>query len=463
MSLYGSGRREGIGAVLVLTAVVLLVLLLGSLQVFGTTTDLCAAGRDALVPAFGGATCYRFLRAQRRSRYAAFLTAAGYALSPWLLAMGQAPREQLAAALAPLALEAVSRCDRPSQRRAWLPWTGLLLAAPWLAGATTIGGLTALLCGCLLLRLATCGDRSDAAAPAWGIAAAGVLGAVTAISALALDPLQPWLPAPQYGPLDVLHAHHAGGHGIGIAAVLRVPGPVLLFFAVLGVLRRQRHTSIGTWLCLALAGAVPTALGALAPPGATALAFWHTIEHLPATAWWLTLLGTAVLAAAGLDDFLDLPLRRRTALPWLLASAVLLAPCIPFASPAPDLEWPLTATLLLLAVLMPLWRRLGILQFKNVLAVAVVLVLAVPALQVLPVTPPPPIGAAPAGEVQRWLHVALAQRIDPPRWPYAGFAFVLLVCGGWCLWAFWRNSQASSTPARASAAIVKKARPPQRS
>ena len=54
---------------------------------------------------------------------------------------------------------------------------------------------------------------------------------------------------------------------------------------------------------------------------------------------------------------------------------------------------------LLLAVLMPLWRRMGILQFKNLLAVAVVVVLTVPALQVLPVLVPPPLGAAPAGEV----------------------------------------------------------------
>jgi hypothetical protein len=463
VSLYGTGRREGIGSVLVLAAVVVLVLALGSVQLFGASTSLPAVARDAIVPVLGGTLFYRFLRSLRRSRYVSFLTAVAYALSPWLLAMALAPREQLAAALAPLALEAVSRCDRPSQRRAWLPWTGICLALPFVPGVTTIAVLVTLLCGCLLVRLITCGDRSDATPPAFGIVAAVALACITAVSVITLDPLAPWLHREQLGPLEVLHAHHAGSHGLDVAAVLRVPGPVLLFFALLGVLRRQRHVSIGNWLVVAAAGAVPTMLLVLVPPGAFGFAFWHQLAQLPATAWWLTLLAIGVLAAAGLDDFLDLPLRRRTALPWLLALAVLLAPVIPFVSTAPDLEWPLTATLLLLAVLMPLWRRMGILQWKNLLAVAVVLVLAVPALQVLPVLMPPPIGAAPLGEVSRWLHTAMLRATDAPSWPYAGFAFVLLASGVWWLLAFWRRIQANTAPQKARAAITRKARPLQRS
>lgn len=463
MSLYGTGRREGIGSVLVLGLVVLLVLILGSLQLFGQLTNVRAAAEDAIVPALGGALFYRLQRAMRRSRYAAFLTGAAYALSPWLLSLALAPREQLAAALAPLALEAAARCDRPSQRRTWLPWTGVCLAVPFLPGVTTIAVFAMVLCACLFVRLATCGDRSDETPPARGIVAAILLAAIAATSAVALDPLAPWLPAEALGPLEVLHGHQAGTQGLDTAAVLRVPGPVLLFFALLGMLRRQRHTSISSWLAVAAAGAVPAVLAALVPENVVGFAFWHTIERLPATAWWLTLLATAVLAAAGLDDFLDLPLRRRTALPWLLALAVLLGPVIPFVSTAPDLEWPLTATLLLLALLVPLWRRLGILQFKNVLAVTVVVVLAVPALQVLPVVTPPRFHPAPAGEVQRWMRLALQQAAEAPTWPYAGFAFVLLASGCWWLFAFWRRMPASNAPAKAKAAIVRKARPPQRS
>jgi len=463
VSLYGTGRREGIGSVLVLGAVVVIVLVAGSLQLFGSLANVAAASRDAIVPALGGALFYRFLRAMRRSRYVSFLTAVAYALSPWLLTMALAPREQLAAALAPLALEAVTRCDRPSQRRSWLPWTGVCLALPFLPGVTTIGGLAMLLCASLFVRLVTCGDRSDATPPAWGIGAAVALGALAAASVIALDPLAPWLRTDQLGPLEVLHGHQAGSYGIDTAAVLRVPGPVLLFFALLGILRRQRHTAIGSWLAVATAGAVPAVLCMLVPADAFGFAFWHAIEQLPATAWWLTLLGVAVLAAAGLDDFLDLPLRRRTALPWLLALAVLMAPMIPFVSTAPDLEWPLTATLLLLAVLMPLWRRVGILQFKNLLAIAVVVLLTVPALQVLPVLVPPSLGAAPAGEVTRWVRVAMLHAADAPSWPYAGFAFVLLASGVWWLFAFWRRMPASNAPPKAKAAIVRKARPPQRS
>ena len=463
MSLYGTGRREGIGSVLVLGVIVLAVLLLGSLLVFGRDTDLLQAGGDALVPAIGGATFYRFLRAQRRSRYVSFLTGAAYAVSPGMLLMLQAPREQLAAALAPLARDAMVRCDRPGQRRAWLPWTGLFVAAPFLAGVTTIGVIATLLCLLLLTRLAVCGDRSDATAEAWSLGGVLLLGGVAIASVLALDPLAPWLPDAAYGSLDVLHGHHAGSHGLTTAAVVRVPGPVLLFFALLGVLRRQRHASIAHWLVLACAGAVPAVLVAIVPPGAFGFAFWHEIRQLPATAWWLTLLGVAVLAAAGLDDFLDLPLRRRTALPWLLALAVAAAPLIPLAAQAPSLEWPLGATLLVLAMLMPLWRRLGILQFKNVLAVAVVVVLAVPALQVLPVASPIQLGAAPGGEVARWARYALELPPELPRWPFATFACVLLASGVWALSAFWRRTKASPTPASARAAIVKKARPSQRS
>ena len=121
MSLYGTGRREGIVAALCITAMVLLVHL-GASELAAPGLDapeLGTALRRGVLPALGGLLCYRLLRAQGRSRYAGFLIGAAYGLSPWFGALGDAPREQLAAALAPLALEMACRCDRPLQRRIW--------------------------------------------------------------------------------------------------------------------------------------------------------------------------------------------------------------------------------------------------------------------------------------------------------------------------------------------------------
>ena len=52
-----------------------------------STTAPLTAMQPALLPALGGVLCYRFLRAQGRSRYAGFLAGMAYGVSPWLLAM----------------------------------------------------------------------------------------------------------------------------------------------------------------------------------------------------------------------------------------------------------------------------------------------------------------------------------------------------------------------------------------
>lgn len=460
MSLYGSGRKEGVVAVLLIALLVLAIEVIGSLQALGLAIDLPDTASDAIVPAIAGLLFYRFLRAQGRSRYTAFLTGVAYALSPWMLTVAMAPREQLAAALAPLALEAATRCDRPAQRRQWLPWTGMCIALPFVAGPALVAWFAAVLAGLLLLRTATCGDRHDETPPARGITAAAVLAVVSATCWIVADPLSPWLDTGAPVTLTVLNAYNGSTGGLGLAAVLRIPGPCLLLFAVLGILRRQRHTAIVTWLAIAACGALPTILHVIAPKSDWASTAWQGAEQLPAIAWWLFLLGIAVLSAAGLDDFLDLPLRRRTALPWLLAFVVAAAPMIPtFGSNAPKLEWPLTATFLLLTVLLPLWRRMGILRFKNVLAVATVLALAVPALQVLPPIGVADANACPMGET---MFPFADEGSDAPRWPYAGGALVLLCSGLWSLFAMWRSIIARPVPKAAKAAITKKARPSQR-
>ncbi len=463
MSLYGSGRSEGVLAALLIAAIVVLARAAAS-WLAGAAVDAADVVVAAL-PALGGMLCYRLLRAQGRSRYAAFLAGAAYGLSPWLTALAPDTREQFAAALAPLALEAAWHCDRPTRRAVWLPRAGLCFALPLAAGVTVIGVLASCLCAVVLVRTITCGDRDDEHPTARGIVLAAVAGVLAGANLAWLDPLAPWLgDGVALGADRVLAAHRPDETGVDVAAVLRVPGPVLLSFALLGLLRRQRHVGAKAWWSLALAGALPTLLAAgpwLHTPGGE----WLRQPQLAATGWWATLLAITVLGAAGLDDFLELPLRRRTALPWLLAFAVAAAPLLPvFGARAPHVEWPLTATFVALPLLLTTWRRIGFLRFKNWLAAMALVALTIPLLQVQPArTPLPSIPpGAPAGEFALPAAAAWAAPWQGPAWHYAG----LFGAGGIaCLlaaFAWRRNRHASASPSAPSAAIVKKARPSHR-
>lgn len=457
MSLYGSGRSEGVLAVVLISACVLLTHLLGA---WLADDLLLPALTDATLPALGGLLTYRFLRAQGRSRYAGFLVGAGYGLSPWLTALRLAPHEQLAAALAPLALEAVCRCDRRAQRDRWLPWAWLAIAAPFVAGLTVIAMLTSMLCAAILVRTYTCGDRDDQRPLATGLTLAAGLAALAAANLVWLDLTAGWLPVADVVPVaDVLTAHRPLHRGLDVTAVLRVPGPVLLTFALLGLFRRQRHVDACSWWCLAGAGGVPLLVALL--PVASYAPGWLAHPQLPVATLWLSLLAIGVLAAAGIDDFLDLPLRRRTALPWLLAIAVAGSPWLPLlGSRWPEREWPLTATFVGVTLLLPTWRQLGILRFKNWLATMAVVALAIPVLQLTGLGPP--MGPAPLGEPGS--APSFGERLSQHAiWHYAG---LLVAFGGGVALAAsaWRrNRNASPNPQKANAAIVKKAKPSQRS
>lgn len=457
MSLYGTGRAEGFAAAVLIGTVVLLVQALRQLQLHGLEPGaLEPALAAAALPALGGILCYRFLRGHGRSRYGAFLGGAGYALAPWLTAIALVPREQLAAALAPLALEVASRCALPAQRRKLLPAAPFGLAAPFLAGPSVVALLAAGIASIQLLGAAIAGELGDRLRLLRRFAVAGLGAGIVGASLWRIDVFGPWLAstaAPRAA--AVIAAHRPTAPGIDLPALLRLAGPVLLMFAALGVLRQQRHATLWRWMLVALLGGLPT----------LAKLWWTPPPHgllavLPSAAFWLSVLAITMLGTAGLDDFLDHPQRRRTALPWLLALAVLGAPLVPLAAFSPAAEWPLTVTILLLAALLPTWRRVGILRFKNVLATATVAALVVPALQVpIPPRPTTPAWSAPLGETAPW------QRLSArPRWHYSGLGVVLLCSLGAALWSACRRSQtATAVPAKAKAAITKKARPPKRS
>ena len=467
MSLYGSGRAEGIVAALGIACFVGLVYALGAWQVESLAQiDWGTTGISALAPATGGLLCYRFLRATGRSRYAAFLVGTMYALSPWFVSVAAMPREQIAAALAPLALEAAFRISRPTKRWLWLPLLAPCLCLPFVAGMTVVGGITAMLSFANLAYALRLEERDGRRRLAWQLGSTVALATIAATSFVLLDPFASALHQSVTPlPAEVLAAHRASNLGLDTAALLRLPGPALLLFAALGILRRQRHADIPSWLLLGALGALPATAATLFDPR------WFGLDHLPvpvalqSASFWLTLLACAVLGAAGLDDFLELPLRRRTALPWLLAFAVTGAPLIPaFGSQAPGQEWPLTAIFLVFALLLPTWRRIGILRFKNVLTVVALLAVAVPALQVLPTGPGAAIPSMPFAEtaVQSWQRDFDVLR-GRPWYHYAGLLSVLAVVSIWLLSASLRRRRASRTPSKPHKAIAKNAAPANRS
>lgn len=425
MSLYGTGRTEGALAASAAGGVAAATHAAAGWRV-DEATLATLSWNTATAGALGAALAYRLLRAQGRSRYAGFLCGAAYGMSPLFAGLHGTPREQLAAALAPLALEAVARLQRPGDRRAWLPWCGLCLALPFAAGATVVGALAAAL-GLCMLAVPMLRERAVTAPKALAAAALTLLtGFAAAADLVALDPLGRALGPPRAPAVtDVLAGEAAP------MVVVRVIGPFLVWFALFGVLRRQRNVHTTTWSLLALVGAAPTAW--LALPGVVherpdALSVWA----VPAVSWWLSVLAVTVMGAAGLDDWLDQPLRRRGAHPLLLVATLTLAPALPLAGAALDPAH-LTSVLGTFAALGAVtlaWRRLGVLRFKNALAVVGLAAFALPVLWQPPTGLPP---AAPAADVAEagWSGVRAALAAAP--WSQFAGLFAALAAGfaGW--------------------------------
>lgn len=466
MSLYGTGRREGIAAVLLLGTLALLVR--ATAAWLGDAAEPLAALQPALLPALGGMLCYRFLRAQGRSRYAGFLAGLAYALSPWLLAIGARPSEQFAAALAPLALEAGWQCRRPAARALWLRWSWLCLAAPWLAGASAVAAFATTLAVGQILRCVATRDLDGERLPLRATLPPFALAAAAIGLALALPVAADWPPtgALPMAPERVLALHRLEVPGLDLAAVLRVPGAVLLALAGLGALRRQRQVYAPAWTGLALLGLLPAALAAVADATAIDDGLFARLcavdPWLLASVWWLWLVAVTTLGAAGLDDFLEAPQKRGDAMHWLLAIAVAAAPLLPgLGANEPHREWLLAASLLALPLLLPTWRALGMLRFKNVLAAAALLAMAAPALQVrMPRAAPP---AAPLGE-RHFAPVGGPDDDAAARWRYLAASVWLALGAVAVAWSMsTRSFQHSRKPTAAKAAITRKAPPAKRS
>lgn len=418
MSLYGTGRAAGVTAACAAGA--------------ATAAAHAAAGwhlapaiaaeptsTTAVAGAVGAGLAYRMLRAQGRSRYAAFLCGAAYGMSPLFAGLHGAAREQLAAALAPLALEAAARLQRPGRRDAWRPWFGVCLAVVFAGGATVVGGLAAALALCMVAVTAVRERSATSLRACWIGALALVGGLAAAANFVALDPLAAAL-GPARAP-DVAAALAAETAAMTLA---RVVGPFLVWFALFGVLRRQQNVNTTTWALLALVGAAPIAR--LALPGALtsapdAVCGWA----VPAASWWLSVLAITVMGAAGLDDWLDQPLRRRGAHLWLLVTTLTVAPALPLAGASLDASHVAigVGTLTALAGVTLAWRRLGVPRFKNVLAAVGLTAFALPLLWQQPDAAPL---AAPLAEVsERSLWDAWRAVARAPWSSFTGFTGAL--------------------------------------
>lgn len=461
MSLYGSGRREGILAVVCVVVLTVAVHAIGAwiglgdgyegdralANAMATAHSLLARGElplwdpsasgaplwtrgaellyppwwllgrgsdalwlPALVAAHAALACalaYRFLRAQGRSRYAGFLGGALYGLGAYVGTLSSNLPEVAALAWAPLPIEILLRIVRGERQRHLAAWLGTSLALVFTTGGTMTATCTAGLVGGWLIRSAM-HDRSRRAelTATW-------LGTFT-VTALLTAPL--WLTIAELPPQS---SPFSPPRAVAWADLVRVAGPLSAFLALLGILRRQRHAALRTWLPIAGLGAffalllpfVPLPFGGLEP--------WR---EMPQALWWPTHLALTLLAASGLDDFLEQPTRRRAALGWLLAICMLVAP-LGFWLGADDRRFHVEAAVLLaVAVLFALWRYLGILGFKSVLTGATLVWLsaatlheqarairapsALPWVQAIGLPPMPP--AAPSVEIAPPL-------LPPPR------------------------------------------------
>ena len=417
MSLFGTGRKEGVLAVCIIGLVCALVHAAAAWRLAELSP---ASWLTAFCGAVGGMLTYRFLRVQGRSRYAAFLGGIAYGLSPLFAGLVGTPREQLAAALVPLGLEAIGQCDRPTSRRTWMPWVGLCLSAPFVVGITVVGTLaTALGLGMLAVTVIRNG-RGDVRVPLIGVFVALASGTAAVVNLIALDPLALWLGAPRSPAIAQILAGETTP-----MVVVRVVGPFLVWFALFGILRRQRHVTTSLWMLLALVGATPTVLLTI-PDLSGSIPNVMTTWAVPAMSWWLSVLAITVMGAAGLDDWLDQPQRRRGAHLWLLLVTLFVAPALPLACAEIDPVHLVTVlgTFAALAAVTLTWRRLGVLRFKNVLTTVALGAFAVPVLWRSPTMPLP---AAPAGEFAPLSWARFVDQLAATPWQqFAGIAGALL-------------------------------------
>jgi len=340
------------------------------------------------------ALAFRLLRAQGRSRYAAFVGGAAYGLGSFAASLHGNLTEMAALAWAPLSVEVLLRVVRGERHRRRIVLLGPALAIPFLTGGTVTASLAVALVTLWLLRRAMAEPARRAHLLTTGAGSLLITALLTAPLWLAvLDaPTQPQLPAPT---LD------------WVVPRQRLAGPLLVFLALLGLLRRQREAPPARWLTGLAFGALVAVLMPYVPSPLPGPAPWQVA---PMALWWPVHLALVLFATSGLDDFLDLPSRRPGATAWAMLLAIAIAPVSWWFASREQFLLVEAAGLLTFAALFGVWRRLGMLGFKTALASAALAWLTISTLHehaqaprepvTMPTVSPPDwqLPAAPAGE-----------------------------------------------------------------
>lgn len=359
---------------------------------------------------------YRFLRAASLGRYVAFLGGGMYGFGWFLTAQMDRLPTAAAAALLPAALELTQRILVSARRTRLGPLLGLAIAMMFLTGGTEVAGFGVAVCVALFAARLYSIDREELRA-AFG---AGALA--TLVAALLCAPL--WLDALQHAGHLAERSAPAGAHlqplgllgfaaplafgnldGSGLRLMADVnagadplelvlyPGAIALFLLCLGLFRPKR-TWIGVfWIVVAGVGLLLT-LDSPLRQLATEWTGWR--NNTPGASLVLLHLGVVVLACVALENFFNAPTARRFAVPTTagLSLVAVLAWLITGVWPAAGetvVSWvtgggaaeeltaaaqhlrlalaPAALGLALISVLFFVWRRLGLLNFKFLLAV----------------------------------------------------------------------------------------------
>lgn len=362
------------------------------------------------------ALAYRMLRVLSVSRYGAFIGGGMYGLG-WFLttALDRLP-EAAAAAWLPWIIERIWRLLLATRRGPAAALLGVAVAVPFLTGGLATATLGALLgvCGTVVGLIAI--EREErrpatrAAAMAFGIAALLTaplwLWALEHASAIAPRPDTP-VAHLQVGGLVALLAPGMFGElgGITTASMHEVnpgaeslelalyPGALTLFVALMGLLRPKRTRLALFWILIA-GGALLLAIdGPIAELWRSALPFG---DDRPGAILAIFHLATVVLVALGLENFFDAPRARRFAVPAAAGTVLAASGAALFGLwLAPEVGGKVLSTLVgptgsddlaatvehvgraalfpmvsgsVIAIAFLLWRRMGILRFKAVLA-----------------------------------------------------------------------------------------------
>lgn len=366
------------------------------------------------------ALAYRLMRAHGRSRYAAFVGGAFYGLGAFTASLHGDLTELAAMAWAPLPLALVMRVVRGERHRRQILWLGPAMALPMFTGGAATACLTVAVGVCWLISHAITEPERRRHLLACGLASVLVTTCLTAPIWLGIHNDAATQPAAPALPWDWAQTRQL------------LVGPMLLFLVLLGVLRSQREAPPARWLVgLALTGLLavwlphaPWPLGGTAP--------WHATSG---ATWWPFHLLLVLFAASSLDDFLDLPRRRRPALLLTILLVVTVAPLGWWYAAEGHVRLTEVAAVAVFAVLFANWRRLGMPRFKTAVAcTALGWLFLVVLYEPTGALHPPTLPAVPA--VETWAVPQTPGTLFVPAGDVLALGCILAACGA-LAWGVW--------------------------